>query len=90
MKIYLVIISILAVALTAIDKFRAIRGKSRNRIPESTLITLAALGGSVAMLITMIIIRHKTKKPKFILGIPIIITLQAFVLYFAFKQGVII
>jgi uncharacterized membrane protein YsdA (DUF1294 family) len=35
------------------------------------------LGGSVAMFITMQIIRHKTKHVKFMLGIPVIMVLQA-------------
>ena len=46
------------------------------RTPEKTLLILSALGGSVAMLITMLLIRHKTKHVKFMLGIPIIIILQ--------------
>jgi len=50
---------------------------TKHRTRESTLLLLSALGGSVAMLATMLIIRHKTKHVKFMLGIPLIILLQA-------------
>ena len=46
------------------------------RVRESTLLIVSALGGSIAMLLTMLLIRHKTRKPKFMLGIPLIIILQ--------------
>lgn len=46
------------------------------RIPEKTLLIISALGGSVAMLITMRAIRHKTQHMKFMLGIPAIIVAQ--------------
>ena len=49
----------------------------RHRTRESTLLLLSALGGSVAMLATMLIIRHKTKHAKFMVGIPLIMILQA-------------
>ena len=57
-----------------VDKRRARRDEWR--IPESTLLLLAALGGSVSMLITMKLIRHKTRKAKFMVGIPVILALQ--------------
>ena len=50
---------------------------TKHRTRESTLLLLSALGGSVAMLATMLIIRHKTKHVKFMLGIPLMILLQA-------------
>ncbi len=46
------------------------------RIPEKTLLIISALGGSVAMLITMRAIRHKTQHMKFMIGIPAIIVAQ--------------
>ena len=48
----------------------------QRRVPENTLLTIAALGGSIAMLITMRTIRHKTQHMKFMVGIPVIIVLQ--------------
>ena len=72
--IYLVIINLLAVILTVFDKTSAKKGSWR--ISEKTLLIVSALGGSVAMLATMYVIRHKTKKMKFMIGIPLIILVQ--------------
>lgn len=72
--IYLATISLLAVILTLRDKSAA--RKSKWRIKEHTLLIVSALGGSIAMLITMRVIRHKTKHAKFMVGIPVIIVLQ--------------
>ena len=46
----------------------------------AALLLLSALGGSLAMYITMLLIRHKTKHIKFMLGIPIIMVFQAVLL----------
>lgn len=71
---WFVLISLTSVVVTVLDKLKA--KFSKWRIRESALLILSVLGGSVAMLITMLLIRHKTRKPKFMLGIPIIIILQ--------------
>ena len=73
----------MAVVFTVSDKLRAI--KHKRRISEFTLMTLAVLGGSVAMLITMLIIRHKTRHLKFMLGIPIIILIQLVIVFFVWR-----
>ena len=79
----LVAISFLAVILTLYDK-RAAR-KGRWRISENVLLCVAAFGGSAAMLLTMLLSRHKTKHVKFMAGLPLILLLQsvfaAFVTY---------
>ncbi|MBQ6789319.1 MAG: DUF1294 domain-containing protein [Clostridia bacterium] len=85
--IYLALISLTSIITTAWDKHCAKRDMWR--VPEKTLLILSALGGSVAMYITMKTIRHKTKHPKFMVGIPVIIFLQvaavAAVWYFLYK-----
>lgn len=73
--IYAVIISVISVIVCIYDKAAAKVAK-RHRTREASLLGLSALGGSVAMLITMLIIRHKTKHLKFMVGIPVIIVLQ--------------
>jgi uncharacterized membrane protein YsdA (DUF1294 family) len=73
--LYLAVVSLVAVVLTIRDKRAARRG--RWRTGEQTLLLVSLLGGSVAMLITMRAIRHKTKHAKFMVGIPAIIVLQA-------------
>ena len=80
---YLIIINILALVFTVSDKLRAI--KHKRRISEFTLMTLAALGGSVTMLITMLIIRHKTRHLKFMLGIPVIILIQLIIVFLIWR-----
>ncbi len=74
--IYLALISLVAIVVTCYDKIAA-KHRPRHRTPEATLLFISALGGSVAMLATMFIIRHKTKHAKFMVGIPVIIALQA-------------
>lgn len=80
--IYMAAISLLSVAVTVWDKTAA-RLHAR-RVPESVLLLLAALGGSVSMYITMRLIRHKTRHPKFMVGIPVIFVAQICLLLFAF------
>ncbi len=76
---YFVIINILAVYATIHDKKSAIKHKWR--VPESTLLILAAMSGCVVMYITMRIIHHKTKKLKFMLGIPVIFVLEVLAVF---------
>ena len=70
--LYLIIISVISIVVCIYDKIAAKR-MPKHRTREATLLILSALGGSVAMLATMLIIRHKTKHVKFMLGIPLII-----------------
>lgn len=72
---YIAFMSLVAVVVTRADK-RAAK-KQRRRVPERTLLWLAALGGGVAMYITMRLIRHKTQKAKFMAGIPAILIAEA-------------
>lgn len=73
--LYLLIINAAGFTLMLADKIKAKR--HRWRIPEATLMTVAALGGSVGCLIGMYTVRHKTKHPKFTVGIPLILAAQA-------------
>ncbi len=67
--IYLVF-NIVSFALFAIDKHKAVKNKWR--IPEATLI-LSSVFGIFGGFCGMYIIRHKTKKPKFFIGLPLIL-----------------
>lgn len=78
MFIYLLIINALAFLLMLIDKQKAKKG--RWRIPEKTLIAIAVLGGSVGAIAGMHLFRHKTKHPKFSIGLPVIFAIQAVLL----------
>ena len=82
--VYLAGISVIAVCVTIADKRKA--GRGAWRVPEATLLLLSALGGSVAMYMTMRLIRHKTRHSKFMLGIPLILVFQSvLVLYLWFR-----
>lgn len=72
--IYLLLINALGFLLMLVDKWKA--KHNRWRIPEATLMGVAALGGSVGSLIGMYTFRHKTKHIKFTVGIPIILVVQ--------------
>ena len=82
--IYLAIISVISIIVCIYDKFAA-KHIQKHRTREATLLILSALGGSVAMLVTMLIIRHKTKHVKFMAGIPAIILAQAAIIFFIAK-----
>ena len=73
---YLVAISIVSIVVCIYDKWAA-KHATKHRTPEATLLLLSALGGSVAMFVTMLLIRHKTKHAKFMVGIPAIFLAQA-------------
>ena len=72
--LYLLLINATGFILMLLDKQRA--RKKRWRIPERTLMTSALLGGSLGCLIGMYTARHKTRHPKFTIGIPLILLLQ--------------
>ena len=74
LAVYLIIINLIAIVVTAHDKLAAIR--QRRRVPEKTLMLISALGGAPAMYLTMLVIRHKTRKPLFMIGIPVIFLLE--------------
>ena len=82
---YLLLINALGLLIMLIDKRKAI--KNAWRIPEATLLMVAALGGSVGSLLGMRLFRHKTKHPRFTVGIPLILAAQlilAFVVWYYF------
>ena len=85
---YIAIISLISVVVCIYDKKISKKNRVELRTPEKTLMLLSALGGSVAMFITMQIIRHKTKHVKFMLGIPLIIIVQAGVVFLLFHFGI--
>ena len=72
--IYLLLINALSFILMLTDKYKA--KKKQWRIPEATLLGVAAIGGSIGSLLGMYLVRHKTKHPKFVLGIPVLFALH--------------
>ena len=86
---YIAVISLVSIIVCIYDKKISKKNRVELRTPEKTLLLLSALGGSVAMFITMLLIRHKTKHLKFMLGIPLIIVIQAFAVYLLFHFGLL-
>ncbi len=73
---YIAVISLISIIVCVYDKKISKRGDVKLRIPEKSLFIWSALGGSLAMFITMKLIRHKTKHLSFMIGIPVIFVLQ--------------
>lgn len=82
--IYLAIINLITFITYGIDKLKA--KKHLWRIPESTLLLLAIVGGSVGAILGMKVWHHKTLHKKFKYGIPAILILQALLFKYFAKQ----
>lgn len=78
--VYLVIINIVTLVAFGIDKMKAVTHKKRIRI--ITLLGLAFAGGSLGGLSGMYLFRHKINKDYFTTGIPLVIIMQAVVVFF--------
>ena len=83
--IYLIVINFVTFLIYGIDKLKAKRGKWR--IPESVLLTLAGVGGSIGALFGMWAFRHKTKHKKFTIGVPLILAAQVALLIAIWKYN---
>ena len=71
--------SIAAFVVFARDKRLARTGA--RRVPETTLLSLAILGGSPGALLAMLFCRHKTQKPPFAVGVPLILLVHAAIVW---------
>lgn len=87
MLVYLLLINALGFALMLADKRKA--QKNRWRIPEARLITVAVLGGSLGAIAGMRLFRHKTRHPKFSLGLPVIFAIQVILILLLFSSGLL-
>ena len=83
---YLIVINVITLVFFAVDKIHAIENKSRIRI--ITLLGLAFIGGSLGAIIAMYVFRHKTKKDYFTVGVPLIIVMQAVVVFFLMNVSI--
>lgn len=81
---YLAAVNLAAFLLCVWDKLAAKRGA--RRVPERRLLAFCALGGSPAFLAGMFLFRHKTRKPKFYAGVPLILAVQLILLLLALRS----
>lgn len=85
--IWLAVINPIAAVVTAADKRAAIR--HRWRVPERTLLALALVGGAAGEWLAMLVCRHKTRKAKFYLGVPLMLAFHiALILYLVSSKEV--
>ena len=73
--IWFMFINMVGYLVMSEDKKRAQR--RRDRVPERTLFLLAAIGGSLGVIIAMYRKRHKTKHASFRIGIPLLLFINA-------------
>ena len=82
--IYLLVINIVTFLVFIGDKHKA--RKNAWRVPESKLLMLALIGGSIGELLGMLICKHKTRHLKFVVGIPFIIIIQVVMTYYIYSK----
>ena len=80
--LYLVMINLIGFLMMWSDKRRAKWGKWR--IPEQTLFIVTALGGGIGTIAGMYTFRHKTKKLKFTMGLPVLVILEIILVIYMF------
>lgn len=78
----LIVINLISFIIMAIDKKRSIHGGKR--MPENNLIMLAALLCAPGILLGMLVYRHKTQKPLFKFGVPLLILWNSYVYWLLF------
>ena len=71
---YLLVINAATFIIYGIDKDKA--KKAKWRISEATLLTMAAVGGSIGAWLGMKAWHHKTQHRKFKYGVPVILLIQ--------------
>lgn len=77
--LFFFIVNAIAFGLAGYDKYLAVRHKSR--ISEKILFIVAFFGGSIGLLLAMLLFRHKTRKSSFIIKFTIILLAQIVLTY---------
>ena len=81
---YLIVVNLLTWIIYGIDKWKA---KPRAwRIPERTLLLFVAAGGCTGALAGMLMFRHKTRKLKFMIGVPVIFVVESIFFVYIFLK----
>lgn len=81
---WFLLLSIAGFAAMGSDKSRARSGQWR--IPERTLLLLAAAGGATGVLLGMRVFRHKTRHARFVWLVPLFLLLHAAAGWYLFTR----
>lgn len=82
--IYLAAVNLVTFVMYGIDKYKA--KKAKWRIPEATLLLMAAIGGSIGARVGMQVWHHKTLHKKFKYGVPVIFLLQIALTFYLYNN----
>lgn len=82
--IYLAAVNLVTFVMYGIDKYKA--KKAKWRIPEATLLLMAAIGGSIGAWVGMQVWHHKTLHKKFKYGVPVIFLLQVALTFYLYNN----
>ncbi len=75
LTIYFFTVNVIGFSLFVIDKRKAI--KHKQRISEATLWMIALIGGALGCYVSMHIMRHKHRKPIFVIGMAFLVIVNA-------------
>jgi uncharacterized membrane protein YsdA (DUF1294 family) len=81
MSAFLALVNLTAFTIMLLDKRRSKQAGDVERIPEGVLFFLATIGGGTGIYAGMFLLRHKTRKWYFALGIPLLIVQNLAVVY---------
>ena len=81
---YAIVINVITLLMYGIDKWKA--KHSKWRIPEATLLIMAAVGGSIGAWMGIKLFHHKTLHKKFKYGVPAILILQLTIIVFIYLK----
>lgn len=81
---YVIIINVITLMMYGIDKWKA--KHSKWRIPEATLLIMAAVGGSIGAWTGIKLFHHKTLHKKFKYGVPAIFLIQLGITLFIYLK----
>jgi uncharacterized membrane protein YsdA (DUF1294 family) len=84
--LYFLFINIFVFILAGYDKYLA--RKNKRRIPENTLFSLEAIGGTIGLLLAMLLFRHKTSKTSFIVKFSGIFLIQIVLVYLKLTDNI--
>ena len=81
---YVIVINVITLMMYGIDKWKA--KHSKWRIPEATLLIMAAVGGSIGAWMGIKLFNHKTLHKKFKYGVPGIFLIQLGIILFIYLK----